>query len=80
MSTAHLRDADRPFVPAAGVREDLAVFLDARARRDARRMQELVASGRVVPVRSGTAVAVRDDGRIVHHDRALWIDPATLAA
>jgi hypothetical protein len=39
-------------------------------------MQELVASGRVVPLRAGLEVAVRDDGRIVHHERALWVAAA----
>ncbi|MFM2091274.1 MAG: hypothetical protein RLZZ127_1763 [Planctomycetota bacterium] len=76
MTTIRLSDADRPFVPAADQRQDLADFLAAHAARDARRMQELVASGRVVPLRAGLEVAVRDDGRIVHHERALWVAAA----
>ena len=76
MTTIRLSDADRPFVPAADQRQDLVDFLAARSARDGRRMQELVASGRVVPLRAGLEVAIRDDGRIIHRERSLWVAAA----
>lgn len=80
MSTAMLRDADRPFVATATDPKDLAEFLAARLVADGRRMQGLVAAGRVVPVRAGSEVAVRDDGRVVYRDQILWADPATISS